>query len=49
MIEAKNVMFKKNDIVIEGTTYLIPPNPQNGFNCGYSVFVPKNWKQTQIC
>ena len=42
MIEEKNVKFEFNGIVIEGTTYLIPPNPEKGYVCGYSIFVPKD-------
>lgn len=45
MIEEKKVKFEGNGIVIEGTTYLIPPNPEMGYNCGYSIFIPKNCKQ----
>ncbi len=40
--EQKEIKFEKDDIVIEGTTYLIPPNPEAGYNCGFSIFVPKN-------
>ena len=32
MIEEKKVKFEGNGIVIEGTTYLIPPNPEMGYN-----------------
>lgn len=42
MIEQKTVRFEKDGIVIEGITYLIPPNPEEGYNCGYSIFVLKN-------
>lgn len=42
MVEEKQVRFEINGILIEGTTYLIPPNPEMGYTCGYSVFVPKN-------
>lgn len=45
MIEQKNVKFEKDGVVIEGITYLIPPNPEEGYNCGYSIFVPKNCEQ----
>lgn len=45
MIEQKAVRFEKDGIVIEGITYLIPPNPEEGFRCGYSIFVPKNSEQ----
>ena len=42
MIEEKQVRFELNGILIEGITYLIPPNPEMGYTCGYSVFIPKN-------
>ena len=42
MIEEKSVKFEGNGYVIEGTTYLIPPNPEMGYVCGYSIFVPKD-------
>ena len=42
MIKKIQVIIEKNGISIEGTTYLIPPNPKMGYTCGYSVFVPKN-------
>lgn len=42
MIEEKKVRFEDKGILIEGTTYLIPPNPEMEYNCGYSIFVPKN-------
>ena len=45
MIEQKTVKFEKDGVVIEGITYLIPPNPEEGYNCGYSIFVPKNCEQ----
>ncbi len=45
MIESKKVKFEKNNTVIDGTTYLIPPNPNEGYKCGYSIFVPKNCEQ----
>lgn len=40
MIENKQVKFEINGVLIEGTTYLIPPNPEYGYNCGFSIFVP---------
>ncbi len=42
MMEQKPVKFTMRDIVIEGMTYLLPPNPEEGYSCGYSVFVPKD-------
>ena len=42
MIEEKKVKFDRGDFVTEGTTYIIPPNPEKGFLCGFSVFVPKD-------
>lgn len=45
MIEEKNVRFEGNGVLIEGTTYLIPPNPKMGYLCGYSIFVPKGCEQ----
>ena len=45
MIEEKQIYFKNKDIIIEGTTYLIPPNPKKGYTCGYSIFVPKRCKK----
>ncbi|MDE5539848.1 MAG: hypothetical protein K2J20_05125 [Bacilli bacterium] len=41
MIEQKEVKFENDGILIEGTTYIIPPNHEFGYNCGYSIFVPK--------
>lgn len=41
-MEKKEVKFEMNGIVIEGTTYLIPPSLEMGYACGYSIFVPKN-------
>lgn len=40
MIEEKSVRFEGNGILIEGTTYLLPPG--DGYRCGFSIFVPKN-------
>lgn len=42
MVEQKEVRFESNGMVIEGITYILPPNPEYGYNCGFSVFVPKN-------
>ena len=41
MVENIDVKFQSGDLVIEGTTYIIPPNPELGYACGYSIFVPK--------
>lgn len=42
MYEKKDVYIKLTyNIIIEGTTYLIPPNPEYGYLCGYSLFIPK--------
>lgn len=41
-------MVEKKEIkgsVIEGTVYIMPPSPENGYACGYSIFVPKNCNQ----
>ena len=45
MIEEKQVIMKDPKtgvLAYEGTTYIIPPNPEMGYTCGYSIFVPKN-------
>lgn len=42
MIEKKEVNFERNGIIIQGTTYLLPPYTQKGYRCGISIFVPKN-------
>ena len=42
MIEEKQIKFERHGIAIEGTVYLIPGTPYYGYNCGYSIFVPKN-------
>lgn len=42
MIEKKDVYFQKGDFLIDGTTYLVPPNEEFGYKCGFAVFVPKN-------
>ncbi len=42
MIEQKEIKFEKDGMIIEGVTYIVPSNPKSGYNCGYSIFVPKN-------
>lgn len=42
MIVEKNIKFERGDFITEGTTYIISPNHEKGFLCGYAVFVPKD-------
>ena len=42
MVEQYEVKFEREGILIEGITYIIPPSIELGYNCGYSIFVPKN-------
>lgn len=43
MLEEKEIYFENpdHDIKIEGKVYIIPPNPKLGYNCGFSLFIPK--------
>lgn len=45
MIEKKDIKFEGVNILIEGTIYIMPPSPENGYACGYSIFVPKECEQ----
>lgn len=45
MIEKKEIRFEMNGLLIEGITYLISANPEMGYKCGYSLFIPKDCEQ----
>ena len=40
--ETHDINFPSKDgtIVIKGKVYILPPNAQNGYKCGYSLFIP---------
>lgn len=42
MIESKEIKFVSNGFAIEGTTYIIPGNIENGYTCGFAIFIPKD-------
>lgn len=44
-MEEKKIRFEKNGFVLEGTTYLMPSNPTDGYNFGYAIFIPKDCEQ----
>ncbi len=39
-MKQEKIMYKINDVIIEGDIYIIPANPVAGFNIGYSLFIP---------
>lgn len=41
MVEQKEVKFVRDAVLIEGTIYIVSPNPDLGYNLEYSIFVPK--------
>ena len=44
-MEKKRVRFEKDNFLIEGDVYLLDANSQHGYNCGISIFIPKNCQQ----
>lgn len=46
MFEEKNILYEgKYGIKVEGKIYIVPPNPSLGYNCGFSLFIPKNCQE----